>query len=250
MFRIEFELRPLTEVPPWGGDRPTLHWFGLTSGWYWIRTRERELLRYREEAVRRWDLERPYPGYYVARLWEDLILLRWALGKPVPDDLVPFVDGSFPRREFPDDDFGDEVDAAFGLQSDHVVDLGYLTESPVLRCWRSAVGGRDVVTVSQQVPPASQGTFVGPERLDVAVPAAEFFAAVEDFDRRFIAAMEERVAELERIGPPSDVELDVTLLRKEHVQRGGWLGQRLAEPRAVDWAEVRAGVAEISSWPH
>ncbi|MCA2217987.1 DUF5984 family protein, partial [Jidongwangia harbinensis] len=37
MFQFEFELRPNAEVPPWGGDKLTLHWFGLTSGWYWIR---------------------------------------------------------------------------------------------------------------------------------------------------------------------------------------------------------------------
>ena len=133
MVRFEFELRPLAEVPPWGGDRPRLHWFGLTSGWYWISGPDGEFLRYRDEAVRRWDLERPYPGYYVARFWEDLILLRWALQEPVPDDLVPFVDGSFPRREFPDvDDFGYGVDEAFELQSDHVLNFGYLTDAPHL----------------------------------------------------------------------------------------------------------------------
>ena len=33
---FEFVLRPLEEVQPWGVDEPTLHWFGLTDGWYWI----------------------------------------------------------------------------------------------------------------------------------------------------------------------------------------------------------------------
>ncbi|MEU7798962.1 DUF5984 family protein [Micromonospora arborensis] len=52
MFRIEFELRPTAEVPPWGGDRPSLHWFGLTSGWYWFSVQGCEFLRYRDEVVR------------------------------------------------------------------------------------------------------------------------------------------------------------------------------------------------------
>src|SRR5690349_19788172 len=133
MFRIEFELRPLTEVPPWGDDRPTLHWFGLTSGWYWITAEGGEFLRYSDAAVRRWDLDRPYPDYYVARLWEDLIVLRWALNEPVPDDVIPFVDGTFLPREFPDDyDFNDDVETAFDVQSDYVLDTGYLTDSPRL----------------------------------------------------------------------------------------------------------------------
>ncbi|MEV4481501.1 DUF5984 family protein [Micromonospora coxensis] len=250
MLQFAFELRPVLQVPPWGSDRPNLHWFGLTDGWYWINAQDCELLRYRDNAVRRWELERPYPGYYVARLWEDVLALRWALQEPVPQDLVAFVDGTFPRRDFPDDDqFGAGVDAAFGFQGDHHLDLGYLTGSPILRCWRQSVEGRDVVTLSQQISPEKQGTFAGPERLDVALPAAGFFAAVEDFDRRLIEAMEQRVAELECTGPPPGVALDVQQLRLEHVQRSRWLAQRLTAPRQIDWTAVRAGVAEISSWP-
>jgi hypothetical protein len=250
MFRFEFELRPLAEVLPWGGDRPTLHWFGLTSGWYWIRAQQCEFPRYSDEAVRNWDLERPYPAYYVARLWEDLIALRWALQEPVPEDMIPFVDGTFSPRQFPEgDDLGDDVDAVFDVQSDYILDLGYLTDAPHLTCWRHAGDGSDVATLSQQITPRQQGTFQGPERLDVIVPAAELFAAFDDFDRRFIAAMEDRVAGLERSGPPPGVDLDVQHLRVEHKQRSNWLAQRLASRRDVDWAKVRTGVAELSSWP-
>ncbi len=248
MLRFPFELRPLAEVPPWGSERPNLHWFGLTSGWYWIDVDGRELLRYTETAVRRWELERPYPRYYVARFWEDLIVLSRAQHEPVPDDLVPFVDGTFPRHAFPEDDeVSAEVDAAFDLQSDYSLYLGPLTGAPMLRCWRHTAGGRDTVTLSQQILPREQDTFAGPERLDFAMPAAEFFAAVEDLDRRLIAAMEERVVALERSGPPPGVDLDVAHLRLEHARRSGWLAK--ASPLHVDWAAVRTGVAEISSWP-
>ena len=40
------------------GDTPSLHWFGLTQGWYWIEAGGPEPL--------------PYVDYYVVRLWEDL----------------------------------------------------------------------------------------------------------------------------------------------------------------------------------
>ncbi|RKN24144.1 hypothetical protein D7147_03910 [Micromonospora musae] len=249
MLSFSFELRPLAEVAPWGSARPNLHWFGLTDGWYWIDVEGHELPRYRDEAVHRWNLERPYPDYYLARFWEDLLVLRWALQVAVPDDLVPFVDGTFPPREFPDDAISAEVEVAFNLQGDHHLDFGYLTDAPTVSCYRHSVGGEDVVALSQLIPPGKQGTFEGPERLDVAVPANEFFAAVADVDRRLIAAMGERVTALERSGPPSGIELDLAQLRTEHLGRSRWLAHRLASPRHVDWARVRAGVAEISTWP-
>ncbi|HWS35959.1 MAG TPA: DUF5984 family protein, partial [Actinoplanes sp.] len=241
--RFEFELRPVAEVAPWGGEQPVLHWFGLTDGWFRISAGDEELLRYHDETVRRGDLQRPYPDYYVARLWEDLIVLRWVLTEPVPADLVPFVDGTFARRELPDAEPGDEADAAFRLQGDLHLDLGYLTDPPALRCRQAGDGS---VTLSRRI---TGDTFAGPPWWDVTVPAAEFFAAIEDFDRRFIAVMADRVAELERTGPPPGVELDLVGLRHEHEQRATWLRRRLAEPRTVDWAAVRAGYAEIATWP-
>ncbi|MEV4631446.1 DUF5984 family protein [Micromonospora sp. NPDC049523] len=249
MLRFQFELHPLAGVPPWGGDQPTLHWFGLTSGWYWVEADRHQLLRYHEQAVRRWNLSRPYPDYYVVRLWEDLLLLRWALTEPVPADVVPFVDGSFSKREFPDDDTSTDVDAAFELQSDYQLDVGYLTDSPAIACWRHTHAGQDLVTISQRLLPADQVTFDGPELLEVSVPTAEFFAAVQDLDHQLIAAMDKRVTELERTGPPAGVELDLDLLRAEHVRRSHWLAERLAVPRQVDWDQIRSGIADISSWP-
>jgi hypothetical protein len=211
--------------------------------------KDREFLRYSDEAVGSWDLERPYPDYYVARLWEDLIVLRWALQEPVPEDLVQFVDGTFLPREFPEGEFDEAVDTALGIQSDYALDMGYLTDAPHLTCWRHLVDGSDVVTLSQQITPRRRGTFEGPERSDATVPAAEFFSAVDDLDRRFIAAMQDRVTELERSGPPPAIDLDLQHLRAEQARRSGWLQLRLASRRDVEWTEVRAGVAELRSWP-
>ncbi|MGY4644025.1 DUF5984 family protein [Cellulomonas sp. URHB0016] len=250
---FQFELRPVADVAPWGADETMWHWFALTDGWYWIDVQGRELLRYRDGAVRRWDLARPYPDYYVARFWEDLLQLRAAWREPVPDDLVPFVDGTFPRREFPEASLDDAaeaaVEAAFRLEGNHRMDLGYLTAAPVLTSWRHVVEGMDVVTLRQQATVASREMFEGPARLDVTLPTQELFDAVADVDRRLHAAMEERVTALERTGPPPGIALDVQGLRAEHAQRSRWLAEGLAATRHVDWAQVRAGVATISSWP-
>ncbi|WP_394328277.1 DUF5984 family protein [Couchioplanes caeruleus] len=74
--------------------------------------------------------------------------------------------------------------------------------------------------------------------MELTLPAVEFFAAVEDFDRRFIAAMGERVAEMGPCGPPAGVDLALKQLRREHTQRSRCLEQRLAEPRNVAASSV------------
>ncbi|MEV6791726.1 DUF5984 family protein [Streptomyces sp. NPDC051320] len=49
--RLRFELTPLDRVVPWG-ERPVLHWFGLTDGWYSVELGGHEVLRYSERTVR------------------------------------------------------------------------------------------------------------------------------------------------------------------------------------------------------
>jgi hypothetical protein len=102
VIRFRFELRPVDEIMPWGDQDRTLHWFGLTDGWYWIELDGQELLCYSGDMLRRWrgeghEAARPYIDYQVARLWEDLIQIAPAVLEPVPADLVRFV-ASHPAR--------------------------------------------------------------------------------------------------------------------------------------------------------
>jgi hypothetical protein len=62
-FRIFFELRPLSDVQPWGDAESglSLHWFGLTDGWYDVAIDEHRLYSGRGET-RGID-------YQVVRLW-------------------------------------------------------------------------------------------------------------------------------------------------------------------------------------
>jgi hypothetical protein len=67
-----FQLEPLEKFEPWGeGDDRTLHWFGLTSGTYWIEVGEQRLF----ESV---GFEGGSPeclDYQVARLHEDVLAI-------------------------------------------------------------------------------------------------------------------------------------------------------------------------------
>jgi len=40
---INFILRPIIDVSPWGDDEPRLLWFGLTEGWFWLETDQQEV---------------------------------------------------------------------------------------------------------------------------------------------------------------------------------------------------------------
>ena len=64
--RLHYELRDLESVAPWGDDPPSLHWFGLTDGWYDLQLDEARIFETSDSDGRGVD-------YYVARMWEDLI---------------------------------------------------------------------------------------------------------------------------------------------------------------------------------
>ncbi|MER7892894.1 DUF5984 family protein [Micromonospora sp. NPDC094482] len=247
--RFRFELRPLNQVHPWGGDRRTLHWFALTDGWYWIELNGHRLLRYSEQTVHRWRADgwrgSPHVDYYVVRLWEDLLQMLPAVLEPVPADLVPFIEtdsiGWLERGEH-EEDFTAEV-----WYGDHVLDLGYLRNGPVIRWWRTIINGFDAVTIDWWNRRCGQDidvTFAGPASGRLVLTTEEFVDAVRDLDRGLMAAMHERITVLEerRVVLP-DVELDLTALRAEHRDRAAWWQHALDRRLETDWAAVRAGAA-------
>jgi hypothetical protein len=79
----------------------------------------------------------------------------------------------------------------------------------------------------------------------VVVDAGQFVAAVEEFDRELLSAMEARIAEVEA-SPPIGVEIDLDQLRREHEDRSGWLERARDWHRSTDWNAIRAGAALLS----
>ncbi len=221
LIRFRFELRPVAEVAPWGGERPTLSWFGLSDGWYWIELGDVDLLRYLPE-----DGEaRPYVDYYVVRLWEDLLQLLPVATEDVPADLVDVL-----RSQL---ELGDLVDdALITWYSDHFLDVGYLRNAPGICCWREG----SQVTISWRG--SDPSLFAAPPSGEVTVGLPEFLAAVEEFHGAFIAAMEARVAEVVA-APPVGVGIDLAQLQAEHTDRATWLARAIAQTPATDWSQVR-----------
>lgn len=248
MIRFRFNLRPLADIEPWGGKNPTLHWFALTDGWYWIDLGGQELLRYSDRVLQRWAARQggertlPYVDYYVVRLWEDVIDMVPEVTEPVPEDLVDFVAGDLfwaSRENSP------QAEAAGMWHSGHSMDMGYLRSAPRIRWWRTITNGEDRVTVAWQHRPDAEIEFAGPQEGRVTVPIGEFVTAVTEFDRSLLTAMDQRIFELEAAGPPPGADVDLPRLRHEHQIRSARLRSSWARECHTDWDVVRAGAREL-----
>ncbi|MFD9542260.1 DUF5984 family protein [Streptomyces sp. NPDC060022] len=248
--RFRFGLTPLETVGPWGSKHPVLHWFGLTDGWYCIDLDGQEVLRYSERTVQELrknsDVGQPHPyvDYYVVRLWEDMIALVSEAMEPVPQDLVNVAADTSPDWTWLDTP---EADAALTWHSAGYLYTSYLRIAPHVRCWRTVIGEDDNVTVTweHQADPEGVIEFVAPQTGRVTMPTSEFLAAATELDRALLAAMDQRISELEESGPAPGAELDVEQLRREQRDRATWLQRARDHEPGTDWDAVRIGVRTL-----
>ncbi|GAA1185598.1 hypothetical protein F4556_000093 [Kitasatospora gansuensis] len=101
------------------------------------------------------------------------------------------------------------------------------------------------LTWEHQADPEGVIEFAGPQAGRVTMPTSEFLAAVTEFDRALLAAMDERINELERFAPVPGVQLDVAELRREHRDRATWLQRARNHEPGTDWDAVRTGLRTL-----
>jgi hypothetical protein len=90
---FDFKLKEIHEITPWGeAGALSLHWFGLTDGYYHLNAGRHELFRYSEEILAHWKTglnsaysSYPYPDYQVVRLYEDILEIFPCVAQPIPD---------------------------------------------------------------------------------------------------------------------------------------------------------------------
>ncbi len=260
MIRFGFELCALDEVLSWGGDRPTLHWFGLTEGCYWLDVGGHQLLR--QAGL---DHRHPYVDYYVARFWEDVNVLIPDVLEPVPADLHLFIASD--RAQWACDplafitgeedgfcDVGPNVSdhpvvTAANWHGAHYMDLGYLRNAPSLRFWRTLHDDRDEITVDWRHEGTSENGFTAGPALRFSVRTAAYIEAVHTLDRELMTAMRQRIEELQRRGGLPGVDLDLAGLCREHEDRAQWLAKNLERTPETDWDTVRQGAGRLLDDP-
>ena len=244
MIRFEFVLDPIPDIRPWtdgDGQHPRLHWFALTLGEYWIVVDDHELFRLDDATMDRFRADgfdaRRYADYQVVRLWEDLINGFPAFVEPVPQDLLSFVTRGY-LRPFDESDSPD-VDAARTWHNDHFLDAGHIVLQS-LRWWSD---GADVWT--EWFAPASDITSDAPSYGLVPRSFPDFERAVEDFDRRLIHTMANRVADVKRGAVADGIAVDIPQLEREQLTRASYLRSRLTSSRVTSWPSVRSGARTL-----
>ena len=263
---FQFRLMSVDGIPPWGAERgrPHLSWFGLTLGWFWIEVGGQELFRYSPEFREYQQRQYPqwaqaplpyadYEDYQVVRYWEDLLERLPAILEPLPDDLAARVDAAeewlswqaqavaWQERQA-DESAWNTYFAAVGWWSERTWDAGHLKYPPRLWVWREQDtvmvrwDNRDVAVEGIPVWTARRG--------EIALPVGKFLAAVTSFHRRFLAEMESRITETERVRSRPHIEIDFPMLKGEQQDRFRRLEGAL-QPRTSSWKEARAAITVI-----
>jgi len=239
--QFRFELRDLAEVVPWGSAETglTLHWFGLTDGWYDVIIGEHRLFGGPEDP-RGID-------YQVVRLWEDLIEVAPSALAEIPAVLharLANVDAwkSWVEKARELDDRDELVTVASSWWFERQLSAIHLVGAPALQLWRM---GDELRIHWHSSPRAANGSTWSSPNGNAVVMADAFRQALIDFDRDLISAMENRVTEIERGWRRSEITIDVEHLRREQVDRSTWLERALLSPRARAWDEVVDAVLEL-----
>ena len=71
-FNIHFQLEELDKIIPWGDEKKSLHWYGLTDGLLWITAGKDTVFEYSQYAKEFWNCpEHDYNDYQLARFLQD-----------------------------------------------------------------------------------------------------------------------------------------------------------------------------------
>ncbi len=242
---FHFELRKIEEIAPWNqGSRPSLSWFGLSDGWYWIVLGGQELFRLRDgsdqDAI-------PYVDYQVVRLWEDVLDLLPEVLAPIPEDIAAHLRDperflaavqALQSEPFSEDDaLFEQVSAGLGFFFARKLDTGYLILAPRLWLWRD---GDDMNLLFRSAASTTEALWE-PVCGHVVLPVEEFLSEVQTFDRAFLGSMGERVDALLGANGRPGVFIDLQQLEREQRDRATWLQTALGRPRGVasDWESAR-----------
>jgi hypothetical protein len=256
---IDFTLLPIAKIQPWGqpGDL-SLHWFGLTDGYYWIEVGENKLFEYSEDAQAAGACR--FCEYQVVRLHEDLLEMLPHILEPVPDTLAQYLSGNTAvewRAAFAawcdrDNDrldmdrFDQVVDAATTWSGARRLDSAYLSPSADIVIWSDIESvylewdNRDRLFLGKPAWSALRGSY--------KIPRADFIAEVRSFNKRLMDQMSDRVHEVlaGALGP--SINIDMPALVREHEQRSRALESALRHQQQTDWKCVGAAMDEVCTY--
>jgi hypothetical protein len=247
-FRILFDIDEVEKTPPWGkAGEHKLHWYGLTSGRFWIETSAGPPLEYTSEIFRHWSLRSKVPDYFVARIFEDLLSILPLILEQVPADIAAIVanrawrvNAERWRDAVEDEPRWDRWYSATQWWHDRTLDLGYLQHAPELAFWRTEdevlfQWSGDVKTDGVPVWAVPQG--------QISISAEAFEAEMFRFGEELLTCMEVRVRSIQQLGwHRDDCVLNIEELVKEQGVRREAFRKISTERHATDWRQVRVSL--------
>lgn len=238
-FRINFKLKPLGEIAPFGEKgRRSLSWFGLTDGLLWITAGDKTVYEYSDAAMKEWGGDIRYNDYYLSRFLEDFSHNFASIAEPVSEELYNSVEGFEERDEkqleqLPDDVDDPEFDSLYDEYleqrawfGDRVFDSGHLKGGPIIGCFRC----EDKLKLywNGDVPLESGESIWTAPRGSFEMPYEEFAAEVKRFFAEFYKEMDKQVKRaLERDW--GEIAVDKEYLVQENAERKRGFDQKLSQ---------------------
>ncbi len=250
---FEFELRPLREIQPWGGpEAPSLHWFGLTDGLYWIQAGEHTLFEYAVRVQEILGVSR-FCDYQVARLYEDVLdVVPYAL-EPVPKELRRYisVDEATERDHYwkewcASEKSTDLIDDAGPWMGRRTLDCTHLSPSTHIVFWSDD----DTVHIEwDNRGKLLEGNPAWSEQLGRwNLPREHFMNEVRSFHDRLMEQMSSRVEEVAAGALAERAYVDLPGLRREHHVRSQAILRNLGAPAPpTDWEPIIAAIRALEA---
>jgi len=253
MMLFNFQLRQINEISPFGYENQlSLHWYGLTDGWFWLHVGDDELFRFNDALINQWKVageswDNPYAEYFVVCLWEDLMDILPSILEPIPEDILQQCDPGQKGWQYLNreeawleryDDWSTWRMGTGWLRSRQLY-ATYLVLYPGIRFWTDGEtlfitwDNHDCLDNGIPIWSTQQGQY--------ALPLARFIDEVRSFDARLIAAMDQRVKSAQMDWPFPNVAIDIDFLEVDHRERATKMDQAFTRSRQqkTDWDGVR-----------
>lgn len=253
-FVINFALKPLGAIEPWGDKHKSLSWFGMTDGELWIRVGGQTVYEYSDAARKFWDCNIRYNDYQLSRFLEDFSETFEFIRESIPEKYYDIVGEFRDMRErwkelhIDDDDdifdtfYFEEIEPLGRWFYDRVFNSGHLIGGPLIGCFRCEEKIKiwwlsdSVLENGENIWTSTGGVY--------ELPYSDFIAEVNRFFAEFRKSMDEQVRLAIERDWRREVEVDKTRLAEENKERGEGFDQKLAllseDCRKTDWKKVDA----------
>jgi hypothetical protein len=195
---FEFSLDATDSIEPWGNpDAPSLSWFALTLGKFWMPLGGgRELFRYTPEICAHWQAATVHADYQVAAFVREIVGAAGPALERLPPDLEQAADAwsdlsSAYRRARARAALRDATHKAFGWLEERGPCTSWLVGYPKIYFLRI---GQDICISYDNIDAIVDGIPLWTEQLGrVSVPIADFREGVDALVRSLLAQMDERI---------------------------------------------------------